>query len=97
MGEYSFENAPYFFEEGDLIDKIYRVDEDLTKNRTGGGNVYRVFHREWDIDMIMKTPKINNFMSERIDFYIKEYEEKPITGLCLECIPTLHAVIMSRF
>jgi serine/threonine protein kinase len=56
------ENVPAVWRVGDVILNCYEVRE---KFEGGGmGLVYRVYHRDWDLDLAVKSPRPNLFQTE---------------------------------
>ena len=74
------ENVPIEWHVGDLILDIYEVCDIFT---TGGmGNVYRVHHRGWNIDLAVKSPKPETLNSiTKIQNFIRECETWVNLGL----------------
>jgi serine/threonine protein kinase len=67
------ETVPHTWEVGDVILDKYEVRQIIT---TGGmGLVYRVYHREWDMDLAVKSPKPQFFQTlQQIENFEKEAE-----------------------
>ena len=58
---------------GDLIDGMYEVRQVFTSG--GMGNVYRVYHRSWDMDLALKQPRVEPLIAiERIRAFHRECE-----------------------
>src|SRR5207237_662269 len=56
-------DVPAVWSEGDVILDLYKVMGVLGEG--GMGQVYRVHHRNWNIDLAVKSPKPDFFQTER--------------------------------
>lgn len=73
--------VPLVWQPGDLILDTYEVNQVFT---TGGlAYVYGVYHREWQIDLAVKSPKIldERPLTGSVDYYVREAETWVRLGL----------------
>jgi serine/threonine protein kinase len=73
--------VPLIWQPGDLILDTYEVKRVFT----GGSlaNVYAVHHRDWDLDLAVKSPRLpeGQSLSGRLDYYVHEAETWVKLGL----------------
>jgi hypothetical protein len=65
---------PTSWKPGDLILDTYEVKQVFTSG--GLAYVYRVYHREWGIDLAVKSPKFSGteLPSGNVNYYVREAE-----------------------
>jgi serine/threonine protein kinase len=74
------ETVPPIWEVGDVILGLYEVRDVFTGG--GMGLVYRVYHRNWDMDLAVKSPRPEYFQSqEQIENFEREAETWVNLGL----------------
>ena len=62
-GNGSADQVPETWKVGDIILSLYEVKEVL--GRGGFGVVYRVWHKEWNLDLAVKCPQQEKFLTDQ--------------------------------
>ena len=74
------DNNKFSFSKGDLLLDTYRIDTNPIHG--GMGSVWRVHHKNWDIDLAMKRPKKEYFVTDnQKETFIRECESWINLGL----------------
>ena len=71
---------PFHWQPGDLVLGKYEI-RDIHEGG-GMGLVYRAYHREWDIELAIKSPRLNYFQTpEQIDAFEEEAKQWVMIGM----------------